>query len=533
VTPTAFVIFGGGGDLTWRKLIPALYNLWLDGALPLPFQVIALDLKEIDEEAFRQHLREGVDQTGRRGKSDDAAWATFSGWISYLRADFADEGAFQTLAGRLAALDAQWGLPAVRVFYLATPPSVVRLIAERLDKAGLAADRDRVRLVCEKPFGIDLESARALNRDLLAYFEERQIYRIDHYLGKEPVQNILAFRFANSVYEPLWNRRYIDHVQITVAESLGVGGRGGYYEHSGALRDMVQNHLLQLLCLVAMEPPVAFTPDELRNRKLDVLRAIRRLGGRDLHDSVERGQYGPGLVEGEKVPGYRAESGVAPASTTETFVALKLYLDNWRWQDVPFYLRTGKRLATQVSEVCIQFRPVPHQAFPPSALGEMEPNRLILRIQPREGIVLRFQAKRPGAAMRLARVETRFSYEQAFQVQEPEAYEALLQDVIEGDATQFMRGDQVEAAWEVVMPVLDYWQDQGHSDLPIYPAGSWGPESADELIIADAHRWLLPNFASRDPDEPNIAIKPPVAPPPPKHKPAARSKPAAKSAKSA
>jgi glucose-6-phosphate 1-dehydrogenase len=490
--PTAFVIFGGGGDLTWRKLVPALYNLWLDGALRAPFQVIALDLKEMDEAAFRLHLREGMDQFSRRGKAEGATWATFSAWITYIRADFSQVEAFRSLADRLAALDAQWGALAERVFYLATPPSVVRLIAQQLEKAGLAADRERARLVCEKPFGIDLESARALNRDLTALFEERQIYRIDHYLGKEPVQNILAFRFANSVYEPLWNRRYIDHVQITVAESLGVGSRGGYYDASGALRDMVQNHLLQLLCLVAMEPPVAFTPDELRNKKLDVLRAIRRLEGRDLHDFVERGQYGPGLIAGVKAAGYRAESGVPPASTTETFVALKLFLDNWRWQDVPFYLRTGKRLQAQVSEVCIQFRPVPHQAFPSSALGEMEPNRLILRLQPREGIVLRFQAKRPGADMRLARVETRFSYEEAFQVPEPEAYEALLQDVIEGDATQFMRGDQVEAAWEVVMPILEYWQDQGHSDLPVYPAGSWGPEQAHVLIARDGKVWVEP-----------------------------------------
>jgi glucose-6-phosphate 1-dehydrogenase len=490
--PTAFVIFGGGGDLAWRKLVPALYNLWLDGALHEPFRVIALDFKESDEAAYRQHLREGVDQFSRRGKADDARWAAFGAWISFRRAEFGNSAAFQALAADLASLDTELGAPAVRVFYLATPPTVVRLIAKQLDDAGLAADRERARLVCEKPFGSDLESARALNRDLLASFEERQIYRIDHYLGKEPVQNILAFRFANSVHEPLWNRRYIDHVQITVAESIGVGGRGGYYDHSGALRDMVQNHLLQVLCLVAMEPPVAFTADELRNKKLDVLRAIRPLTAATVHDNAERGQYGPGLAGGEKVPGYRAETGVDPQSTTETFVALKLFVDNWRWQDVPFYLRTGKRLAAQVSEVCIQFRPVPHQSFPPSALGEMEPNRLLLRIQPQEGIVLRFQAKRPGSAMRLARVETRFSYKEAFNAPEPEAYETLLQDVIEGDATQFMRGDQVEAAWELVMPVLDFWLEQGDSDLPIYTAGAWGPEQAHVLIARDGRVWVEP-----------------------------------------
>ncbi len=491
--PAAFVIFGGGGDLAWRKLVPALFNLWRDGALSGPFRVISLDLKEMTEAEYRQHLRQGLDQFCRTAKPAEADWEAFSAWITYVRADFGQAEAFVDLAQRLSALDGDWGSPAVRVFYLATPPTVVRLLAEQLARAGLAADRERVRLVCEKPFGTDLESARALNRDLLALFEERQLYRIDHYLGKETVQNILAFRFANSVYEPLWNRRYVDHVQITVAESLGVGVRGGYYDHSGALRDMVQNHLLQVLCLVAMEPPINFGADELRNKKLDVLRALRPLGAREMHDWVERGQYGSGRVEGEKVAGYREEPGVDPNSSTETFVALKLYVDNWRWQDVPFYLRTGKRMHTQVSEVCIQFRPVPHQSFPASALGEMEPNRLLLRLQPREGIVLRFQAKRPGPDIRLARVETRFRYKEAFRGPEPEAYETLIQDVIEGDATQFMRGDQVEAAWEVVMPILDFWREQGPSDLPLYAAGSWGPEQAQLLIARDGRVWVEPH----------------------------------------
>ena len=493
MSPTVFVIFGGGGDLTWRKLAPALYNLWLDKDLPEPFQVIALDMKEIDSAAFVQHLREGVDRFSRRGKAEDEPWSQFAKNIAYRRADFTDEKAFTALAEELADLDRKWGKPATQVFYLAVPPAVMQTIAQQLHAAGLAADAERSRAVFEKPFGHDLASARELNSFLAGLFQESQIYRIDHYLGKEPVQNILAYRFANSIHEPLWNRRYIDSVQITVAEQEGVGTRGGYYEQAGALRDMVQNHLMQVLCLVAMEPPVTFEADELRNKKVDVLRAVRRLKPEDVHQLAERGQYGPGLIAGKKVAGYRGEQAVDPHSTTETFVALKLYVDNWRWQDVPFYLRTGKRLPVRASEVCIQFRPVPHQAFPPSAIGEMEPNRLVLRIQPREEIVMRFQAKRPGPDMRLARVETRFCYQDAFDIPEPEAYETLLQDIIEGDLSQFMRRDQVEEAWQVVMPILEYWQEQGASDLPVYPAGTWGPETAHFLIARDGRVWVEPS----------------------------------------
>jgi glucose-6-phosphate 1-dehydrogenase len=460
--------------------------------------VLAVDGKAISPADFVAHLKDGVDQFSRRGKADAAgtdAWARFAAHIAYDQADFNDVLTYKALAEKLAELDKTWGTHANRVYYLATPPTVVRMVAQHLGDAGLADDLAHTRLVCEKPFGHDLDSAHDLNVFLNKCFAESQIYRIDHYLGKEPVQNILAFRFANSVQEPLWNRRYIDSVQITVAEQVGVENRGGYYEGAGALRDMVQNHLLQVLCLIAMEPPVSFEANELRNKKSDVLKAIRRLQPGEVHEVVERGQYTAGLIGTEKVPAYRAEPGVDPQSTTETFVAMKLWVDNWRWQGVPFYLRTGKRLPLHVSEVCIQYRPVPHQSFPPSAIGEMEPNRLLLRLQPEEGIVLRFQAKRPGSAMRLAPVETRFSYKEAFNVPEPEAYETLLLDVIKGDATLFMRGDQVEEAWKVVMPILEYWEEQGPSDLPTYPAGTWGPPSAHTLIAKDGRIWVEPSLA--------------------------------------
>jgi len=496
VGPTAFVIFGGGGDLAWRKLIPALFNLWLDKWLPPQFQIIGVDGKGTLADEFLQHLREGIDAFSRRGKAQDADWQEFSTHVTYLHSDFADAAGYAQLATKLTNLNQAWGAPATRIFYLATPPTLVQLICRHLHQAMSVEDLQRSRLVCEKPFGRDLESALALNGFLSELFDERQIYRIDHYLGKETVQNILAFRFANGVQEPLWNRRYIDHVQITVAESVGVAHRGGYYDQSGALRDMIQNHLLQLLCLVAMEPPVSFDADELRNKKVDVLHAIRHLERDELPRVVARGQYGPGSVKGERVVGYRNEPGVDPRSTTESFVALKLYVDNWRWQDVPFYLRTGKRMPGQASEICIQFRPVPHMAFPPEVIGEMEPNRLFLQIQPEQGIVERFQAKYPGPTMRLATVETRFSYSE-FNEPAPEAYETLLLDVMRGDATLFMRSDQVEQAWKVVMPILDYWAQQGAS-IPTYSAGSWGPETSSQLIARDGRLWVEPtSFADK------------------------------------
>ncbi len=496
--PIVLVIFGAAGDLTWRKLAPALYDLFLDEQLPDRFAVIGVDRKEMSDNEFHRHLRQGVDQFSRRGKAKASLWEEFVSRLTYTAADFGDSAAFAALADRLAAQDKEWNGRANRIFYLATPPAMVQTIVQQLGKARLSRNRDRARIVVEKPFGRDLASAHALNRMLTEVFDESQIYRIDHYLGKETVQNILAFRFANALFEPIWNRRYIDHVQITVAERLGVEHRGGYYDQAGALRDMVQNHLLQILCLIAMEPPVSFDADEIRNKKIDVLRAIRPILQSDVHQSAVRGQYGAGWLQGQHVPSYRDEPDVSADSVTETFVALKLFVDNWRWHDVPFYLRTGKHLPAKVSEVSIQFRPVPHQSFPSSAIVDWRPNRLVIRIQPHEAILLRFQAKQPGLSMRLSPVDMHFCYEEAFKVMSPEAYETLLLDAMLGDATLFMRADQVEAAWSVITPVLEAWEATTPVDFPNYQAGTWGPEAAEVLIARDGRSWLLPTILEED-----------------------------------
>ena len=490
--PSVLVIFGGGGDLAWRKLVPALFNLHLDNLLPGQFAIVGVARKQRDDVSFRQHLREGVDRFSRRKPADEEQWKRFAAHVFYLSDDFSDPASGPVLSGKLDELEQSWGVRANRLFYLAIPPGMVQAAAAHLQRLGVCRDCQRDRLVVEKPFGRDLQSARELDRLLTGMFAESQIYRIDHYLGKETVQNILAFRFANSLYEPLWDRRYIDHVQITVAETVGVEERGGYYDQAGALRDMVQNHLLQILCLMAMEPPVSFDADEVRNKKVDVLRAIRPIRPEEVHQYAVRGQYGRGSVAGTAQPGYREEPGVPPASPTETYAALKLYIDNWRWQGVPFYLRTGKRLPCKVSEVSILFRPAPHQLFPAAAVENWQPNRLIIHIQPEEGIVTRIQAKQPGSRLLLGPVDMQFRYRDAFKVVPPEAYETLLLDVIKGDATLFMRADQVERAWKIVEPVLEAWEAVPPGDFPDYPAGSWGPESAELLIARDGHSWLQP-----------------------------------------
>jgi glucose-6-phosphate 1-dehydrogenase len=490
--PTILIIFGGMGDLTWRKLSPALYNMLLGKQLPERFAVIGLDIKTESPNEFQLRLRDGANHFCRCGSVDKEIWNSIAPNISFISGDFADPATYAALNEQLKIQEKNWNSPANHVFYLATPPGIVETIVHGMGEARLAHNRHHARIVVEKPFGHDLSSAVALNSVLTAVFNEAQIYRIDHYLGKETVQNILAFRFANALFEPIWDRRYIDHVQISVAEQVGVEHRGAYYEQAGALRDMIQNHLMYILCLIAMEPMISFDADEIRNKKVDVLRTIRPIVGDRVQKFAVRGQYAAGWMNGEKVLAYRAEPGVAFDSPAETFAAIKLFVDNWRWQDVPFYLRIGKRLPTQNSEVTIQFRPVPHQSFPTEAALIWQPNRLTIHVQPQEGIVLGFQAKQPGSSLHLSPVDMHFSYQETFKSRSPEAYETLLADVMAGDATLFMRADQVETSWSVLTPVLNAWENTVLVEFPNYPSGTWGPEAVKVLIAQDGRSWVQP-----------------------------------------
>ncbi len=492
--PSALVIFGASGDLTRRKLVPALWSLFQRRVLPEPFVIIGVARSEMSHEEFRRRMREAVTEFARVQPPAAHVWERFASSLYYCPGDPGDPAVYERLGPLLRQLETEKGTGGNRLFYCATPPSLYPAIVTGMGASGLHRETNGwTRIIIEKPFGRDLASARELNRIVSQVFTEDQVYRIDHYLGKETVQNLLVFRFANSIFEPLWNRSHVNNVQITVAESLGVEGRGAYYEEAGALRDMIQNHMLQLLCLVAMEPPVSFDADPVRDEKTKVLRAIRPIPPDQVEQWAVRGQYGLGFVDGQRVPGYRTEKGVAPDSATETFVALKLFVDNWRWAGVPFYLRTGKRLPKRASEITIQFWGTPHLLFRrPDPADRLEPNLLVVRLQPDEGIALTFGAKLPGPELNIRPVTMDFRYGDAFGGEPPEAYERLLLDAIHGDATLYARGDWVDVAWQVLTPVLEAWGAGPAPKFPNYDAGAWGPPEADAFIERDGRRWPRP-----------------------------------------
>ncbi|GAB3016726.1 glucose-6-phosphate dehydrogenase [Niabella terrae] len=487
---TILFIFGGSGDLNQRKLTPALFNLCIDGFMPEKFAIVGLGRTDYSNENFRNHLYKGIEEFSRRRENPPGSWESFSEHVSYQRMDVDKPASYEPLKKVIQTLEAEWGVEAHVIFYLAVAPQLVPEIATNLHGLELGKEKHTMRIIVEKPFGHDLKSAEQLNSQLADLFDENQIYRIDHYLGKETVQNILALRFANALFEPIWNRNYIDHVQITAAETVGVEDRGGYYEQSGALRDMVQNHILQLICMVAMEAPVSFEADEIRNKKSDVLNAIRRIKKEEVQRYAVRGQYASGWMEGSKVKSYREEKGVDPVSSVETFAAVKFYIDNWRWQGVPFYVRTGKYLKEKTTFIAIQFKEAPKYAFPPEATETWRANRLTISIQPEMDIRLRFQAKRPGQTMSLNPVNMVFNYNDSYDAPQPEAYETLLLDAMMGNPTQYMRDDQVEIAWEVIEPILDAWENRPPVDFPNYAPGSWGPEDAEALIARDGRNWI-------------------------------------------
>jgi len=494
--PATIVIFGATGDLTHRRIVPALYNLRRAGLLPAETAILGVGRRDWGDDGFRERMRAATEEFSRIAP-EGGLWADFERSLFYERFDFTQDVGYARLKERLAHVDHERQTRGNRLFYLATQPSLYTTIVGALGSVGLDQQgedgREWSRIVVEKPFGHDLDSARSLNRELLGVFDESQIYRIDHYLGKETVRNLLVFRFGNGIFEPIWNRRYVDHVQITVAEDDGVGNRGSFYEEAGASRDILQNHLLQLLSLTAMEPPIAFEAEALRDEKLRVLHAAADAldDSEEIDRHVVRGQYGPGWVSGRAVAGYRQEPEVAPGSTTETYVALRLQLHNWRWAGVPFYLRTGKRMPKRASEIAILFNRPPLSLFRPASQAP-EANLLVMRIQPDEGIMLRFESKVPGLELDIRSVTMDFAYGSAFTVEAPEAYETLILDVLHGDPSLFTRADEVEAAWSLVTPINEHWRrhDARHApEFPNYEAGTWGPAAADELIERDGRRW--------------------------------------------
>jgi glucose-6-phosphate 1-dehydrogenase len=493
--PFTLVIFGASGDLAKRKLIPAIYGLWQDGLLPPTFSLVGYARSPRTDDEFRLEMRKAVGQFARGRTANPDALASFAARLHYVVGSYDDPAGFAALRKHLESDAARDGRPANTLFYLATPPGTFDGIVQGLADSGLARtgghESPWSRVIIEKPFGRDLASAVALNKTVLRAFAEHQIFRIDHYLGKETVQNILVLRFANSIFEPLWNNRYVDHVQITVAESVGVEQRGPYYDTAGAIRDILQNHMMHLVALVAMEPPLALAAASIRDEKVKVLRSLRPLAPRCVSGDVVRAQYTAAVVRGEKVPGYLEEPGVPPTSVTETYVAMKLLVDNWRWAGVPFYLRTGKHMPVRMTEISMHFKPVPQVLFAAPPRGPLSPNVLALRIQPNEGITLRFEVKVPGPAMKVESFQMDFGYAAAFHRAAPEAYERLILDAALGESTLFARNDEIEAAWAFLQPILDGCRDHPVRTLPKYPAGSWGPVEADRLLEADGRQWML------------------------------------------
>jgi glucose-6-phosphate 1-dehydrogenase len=488
--PCAIVIFGAAGDLTKRLLLPALYNLKRNNLLPQEFAIVGLAHTQMSQDDFRSKLNRDIHEFATV-EVDDQLWQQFEQRLYYLSGEFQDDKTYQQLQELLTQVDKDCGTQGNYLFYLATSPNFFCEIIAQLGKAGLANEDNGHwrRVIIEKPFGHDLDSARSLNQNISRVLKESQIYRIDHYLGKETVQNILVFRFGNGLFEPIWNREHIDHVQITVAETVGVEGRGNFYEGTGAVRDMVQNHLFQLLTMTAIEPPISFDADAVRDEKSKLLKAVQPFTPEMVQTQTVRGQYGEGTLNGEKVPAYRSEPRVDSNSTTETYAALKLTIDNWRWAGVPFYLRTGKRLTERVTEVAVQFKQVPSLLFRDTPIDCLTPNFLVLRIQPNEGINFQFEAKIPGPTMRMGTVRMDFCYADYFGTTPSTGYETLLYDCMIGDATLFQRADNVELGWSIVSPILDAWGATSPQDFPNYAAGTWGPKDADELLHRDGRQW--------------------------------------------
>jgi glucose-6-phosphate 1-dehydrogenase len=489
----ALVIFGASGDLTYRKLVPAIFDLYKQNSLPKNFAVLGVARSPYTDDSFRKKMKDGIKQFATAKDVPEEELDTFCRKLHYLSIKTDDSKEYSNLKDRLNQLDKEENTAGNYIFYLSTPPALYPLIPKFLAEQGLNKEDDNFRrIIIEKPFGTDLQSAISLNASLRESYDEEQIYRIDHYLGKETVQNMLVTRFANGIYEPLWNRNYIHHVEITTAESIGVENRGGYYDHSGALRDMVQNHLLQLVALVAMEPPMSIDSVSIRNEKLKVFQALRPMSNDDLFKNVIRGQYTAANIKGKYAKGYREEKDVDKDSRTETYMAMKLFIDNWRWGNVPFYVRTGKRLPTRVSEVVIHFKPAPQRLFPETTDLNNDDNRLVIRIQPDEGILLKTKMKVPGSGYQVKNVNMDFHYSQLQNTYLPEAYERLLLDCMVGDSTLYIRGDALEATWKFVQPLLDFWKKNPDVPLHGYPAGSWGPNCADDLIEEKNMTWRYP-----------------------------------------